>query len=99
MNSRINAQHTKRTQPSTSKTWIQELRRDLHNRAPSDFDVWFIDGLTEVAVGWLWTGEASNRDAGEIKAPTIDALLVQWTAIDWRLQRMVAKQALAGASL
>ena len=92
MNSRINSHHTKHAQTSTSHAWIQALRHELHDRAPADFDVWFMDNLTEVTAGWIWKGEPRPGAQKELRAPTICALLVKWQAIDWKTERRIARQ-------
>jgi hypothetical protein len=92
MITRINSQHTKRTHNSASTVLIQALRSELHERAPKDFDVWFMDDLAEVTVGWVWLGDARNRVQKELRAPTICALLVKWQAIDWKTERLIARQ-------
>ncbi len=91
----MNSRNTNGALARISHAWIQALRSELHDRAPADFEVWFMDSLTEVTAGWIWTGDSRNVLQKELRAPTICALLVKWQAVDWNSERREARQELA----
>jgi hypothetical protein len=92
MLTRINAQYTEHAHHDASGVLIQALRSELHDRAPKDFDVWFSAGRTEVAVDWIWRKAPGARTQKELRARNVKALLIMWRAIDWKAERVAARQ-------